>query len=738
MFTSKIVLTAFLIITKAVVVVNGSYEECEKEYGPAPGPVYTPVHVPVYTPVYTPVHVPVYTPVYNPPVYVPPACDSYPNKGSSEYLDNRIGSSLNTIFASETKEGTKLRLNGKMPTDDALNFEALYPPVNDAFCFNEDYPVPFLDASQQTNLYHDYVHEFNKLFEFTNGVSVENNRIPGMFLRMCFHDSTIDPAQPKFQKYVASSIDPVTKKWIAESRYLKTSGADASNLICPDERFHPNNNHDQTAPRVLRSIQNTLKKKHPHMSYADLLHNGCNAATIFLTGQTNPALSLAKNPFTFGRKDACHVDKKCFQRYPLCGPSELLPSIFLSAPQVTRWFTSRGMSACLFAALMWTHTTLDSMASLCPIRRLTCTASQTDVDDFTDESNLYFKAGDNLDYFNFFLTRGTHRTLPGTGEEGVPNCNWVVNNRLVPWPMTGIDCTIGLSNVQRTGPVALANAIKNFAHNATYNRVDVLQCALKVLGGQGGLENGACKLVVPKECRSPKSSMFGGFYSTLPASATTTRTAVDPRCEKYGYRRRSLTVSSPEIVTSDHAECLDADYDMYLVIEGAHFAGLATLSANKTSSIYCPPFVFHSKSETNGPMEKLIVAASYYDIEKMDKETKYYLGSRPLASIVNAFDAANVGLNGATTYNPITNNCVSMLRNMADPLDIPLKENEGLVQFITARLLSESANHMFEIMEKSPTLKMLYDGSNRLLKAIGSGEGINKEDVVAKLIKLYL
>jgi Peroxidase len=731
MFTSKIVLKAFLIIATSVVVVNGSYEECQAQYGPAPAPV----HVPVYTPVHVPVN--------NPPVYVPPACDSYPNKGSSAYLDNHAADDLNTEIDEETPEGTNQRLNGEMPKDDELNFEALYPPANDAFCFNEDYPVPFLDASQQINLYHDYVHEFNKLFEFTNDVSEENNRvtnnrIPGMFLRMCFHDNTIDPAQPKFQNYVASSIDPVTKKWIAESRYLKTSGADASNLICPDERFHPNNNYDQTASRVLRSIQNTLKKKYSHMSYADLLHNGCNAATIFLTGQTSPASSLAKNPFTFGRKDACHVDKKCFQRYPLCGPSELLPGVSLKAPQVTRWITSRGMSTCLFAALMWTHTTVDNMASLCPIKRLTCTASQTDVDAFTNKAKLYFQPGDNLDYFNFFLTRGTHQTLPDTGDDTDPSCNWIVNNRVVPWPMTGIDCTIGLSNLQRTGPVALANAIKNFAHNATYSRVDVLQCALKVLGGKGGSETGACRYVIPKECRSPRSSLFGGFYSTLPASATTTRTAVDPRCEKYGYRRRSLTVLSPEIVTTDHAECLDANYDMYLVIEGAHFAGLATPSANYTSSNYCPPFVFHSKSELNGPMEKLIVVAAYDDIEKMDKETRYYLGSRPLASIVNAFDAANVGLNGATTYNPITNNCVSMLRNMADPLDIPLKENEGLVQFITARLLSDSANHMFEIMEQSPTLKMLYDGSNRLLKAIGSGEGMNKEDVVAKLIKLYL
>jgi hypothetical protein len=97
-------------------------------------------------------------------------------------------------------------------------------------------------------------------------------------------------------------------------------------------------------------------------------------------------------------------------------------------------------------------------------------------------------------------------------------------------------------------------------------------------------------------------------------------------------------------------------------------------------------------------------------------------------------------LNGATTYNPITNNCVAMLRNMADPLDIPLKDNEGLIQFITQRLLSDSADHMFEIMEKSPTLKMIYDGSHRLLKAIGSSTGstLDKEDVVAKLIQLYL
>ena len=76
-------------------------------------------------------------------------------------------------------------------------------------------------------------------------------------------------------------------------------------------------------------------------------------------------------------------------------------------------FRSRGMSPCLFVALMWTHTTVD-MASLCPIHRLTCTTSAADVDAFTDKSRLYFKAGDNLDYFKFFLTRGTYMADPIT------------------------------------------------------------------------------------------------------------------------------------------------------------------------------------------------------------------------------------------------------------------------------------------------------------------------------------
>jgi hypothetical protein len=72
---------------------------------------------------------------------------------------------------------------------------------------------------------------------------------------------------------------------------------------------------------------------------------------------------------------------------------------------------------------------MDNMASLCPIKRLTCIAGSSDVDAFTNKARLYFKAGDNLDYFNFFLARGTHQTIPDFGDDSNPNCIWTVNGR---------------------------------------------------------------------------------------------------------------------------------------------------------------------------------------------------------------------------------------------------------------------------------------------------------------------
>jgi Peroxidase len=416
-------------------------------------------------------------------------CDKYPNEGSKEGLDNKDTDSLNTIVNLETPEMTADRLGNT--TRQLKGGNGFYNPVYDAYCFNEDYPLPsnMTTMEKQTALYADYMVIFQQIIDNDSDIAegITRNRMPGMFLRMCFHDNAVNSSAVDFQTYVQNAIDPKTKKWTAESRYMITTGADASNLICSEEREHPNNDLDQTATRILSNIQRSLKQKHHQISYADLLHNGCNAAAIFLTG-ADPIASLQTNPFTFGRKDACHVDVKCSKRYALCGPTEFLPGVNLDINNVTSWFTTRGMNECLFMALMWTHTAIEPMGLLCPLQKLTCTASSDDVSLY-GEDNRYFQVGDELDYFNFFLDRGTQMVVAKKDDDDA-GCKWVVDGKDVSWPMTRIDCTLGISNVEANinggTTSALVNVIKNFAHNAsTYNRYDILRCALNVLGGTG-------------------------------------------------------------------------------------------------------------------------------------------------------------------------------------------------------------------------------------------------------------
>ena len=152
---------------------------------------------------------------------------------------------------------------------------------------------------------------------------------------------------------------------------MKTSGADASNLICPEERFHPHTNNDQAASRVLKSIQMILTKKYTHVSYADLLHHRCNAATIYLT---------------FGRKDACLADKKCFKKYPLCGPTELLRQCCNSLVQQSGY-----VGVLVHGPYVYPHNRQQyGQYAILEASNMYC--------QFTEKSKLYFNTGENLDY----------------------------------------------------------------------------------------------------------------------------------------------------------------------------------------------------------------------------------------------------------------------------------------------------------------------------------------------------
>jgi Peroxidase len=495
----SIILVAVLTISTKLVYAQLTLEECTSLYGPVP---------------------------------TDETCTGFPNIGDGQFL---------------AVDPPPPDLNTEVVAPPEIDINANYNPVFDAFCFNEDYPVPTLTKVQHEAMYLDYKQIFDRVLVppvdgegSLNNNGVTNERIPGLFLRMCFHDNAVEPNMEDFATYVANSIDSSNNNtWIGEKIYMPTSGADASVLICPEERLFPNQNYDQTASRVLRSIQTTMKPKYKNISYADFLHNGCNAALIYLSGKGSfYKKSLVNNPFTFGRKDACHADKICSRKYPLCGPSLKLPGVGLGVHETIDWFASRGMSECLFMALMWTHTTMDNMASLCPIARLTCLTSNATVDTFTDKTKIYFTAGRNLDYFTFFLYRGMHAVTP-TVDPGAPMCDWRLGRTTrtppTPWPMTAIDCTLGVDNVDRANAVGLATVIRKFAlKNPSYNRFNFLMCALNILGGKSGEVRGLCNSIAPTECKAPSAHKFGGYYSTLPPTITP-RVIVDPQCEIFGF-----------------------------------------------------------------------------------------------------------------------------------------------------------------------------------------------------------
>mmetsp|Transcript_3705 Transcript_3705/g.6784 ORF Transcript_3705/g.6784 Transcript_3705/m.6784 type:complete len:148 (-) Transcript_3705:1541-1984(-) len=71
-----------------------------------------------------------------------------------------------------------------------------------------------------------------------------------MMLRMCFHDNSVSTDLKdglSFSEYVEKHLedtdgDGFKETWKGFERNLPTSGGDASVLICPEERFHPNQN----------------------------------------------------------------------------------------------------------------------------------------------------------------------------------------------------------------------------------------------------------------------------------------------------------------------------------------------------------------------------------------------------------------------------------------------------------------------------------------------------------------
>ena len=679
--------------------------------------------------------------------------------------------------------------------------EELYSPMLDAKCFNDRYDPP---SPNKHELYRDY----KKIFDwglknpsgsplFAGSTGVTANRFPSMCLRMSFHDNAINGKDGA--EYVKSMIDSAGQ-WTGPDLLMETSGGDASVLTCKPERYHPNNNYDQTASRVLHAFQSSeaypkgpgigyghsLMSKY-RMSYADALHNCALAAIKYMTEPDDSSVHLEFNiddsereaikslyhEFSFGRKDACYVTDKvdlvfnedglgANSRRPLCGPTEILPGVTLKAKGVFNWFESRGLPVGVWLSLFGSHTALDN---------------------FSDPKNIRYFGLPDEDYFEDYVGCPFHKLLPpvvepeDTGCEWRPNCKNPYSTKQEEWFLVQSDCATSIDLIQAAQDPdleLLEKQMQIYIDNPGSWIPDIV-CALKHLGGN----NADC--VGPYGITSPKTSLFGSFWKNdypepriltcdykCPENSsrgpdvlclqsfddcvcaqdyivdeTTGNTCIeDPAIkykdctdrgysleycqDKYGRLRRHLTQVDTRSLGETYEDCLDEEYDMYLVIHGVHFAGLAT----PVDSDSCPSLVFHAESySSSDTLDKQALEATDEIIAEIEEDDKLHLGVKPLSDIVDAFEQAPVGKEGIL-YDAISNNCISMLRNMADPLEIAV--DERMVSFISTKLMDGRSDHMFEMMKNSPSLQKLFNGGRRILASLSD------EDLLNKVIALYV
>jgi len=203
-------------------------------------------------------------------------------------------------------------------------------------------------------------------------------------------------------------------------------------------------------------------------------------------------------------------------------------------------------------------------------------------------------------------------------------------------------------------------------------------------------------------------------------------------CSKEPQYHRALKEVDTRELLAEHGDCSDVSYNMFLVMEGAHMTGLAT-PAGEEENTSCPNVVFHANVDMDKSMTKVAMTATTEIVNEAGDETKLHLGERPLARIVEAFESADVNKAGQKNnklYDALTNNCVALLRNMADPLEIPV--DKRMIDFVSHRLLAESGSHIVDMMKDSPALSAVVGSGGRFLKGVGA------ETIVSKVIELYV
>jgi hypothetical protein len=156
---------------------------------------------------------------------------------------------------------------------------------------------------------------------------------------------------------------------------------------------------------------------------------------------------------------------------------------------------------------MWTHTTLDNMANVCPLRHLPCTSTA----DLVSQVNYVNASGVELDYWDHFLVPGTHGNEGKVIDPEAGNCDWVVkaDGSTTPWPMTRADCTIALDQAQKNKQAGMVAAIQLFHKSSKKDSMDALLCSYRMMASDGNYPGGACDVSI---CGDPAINHYFGAY----------------------------------------------------------------------------------------------------------------------------------------------------------------------------------------------------------------------------------
>jgi hypothetical protein len=169
------------------------------------------------------------------------------------------------------------------------------------------------------------------------------------------------------------------------------------------------------------------------------------------------------------------------------------------------------------------------MAFTCPFLQLpakTKAEHLIELDRYKSTGRMYFHAADTLDYFDFFLNKGTsHQPTPldTITDLEIGNCNWKVDGKRFHWPMVRTDCVLAanaVANRAKTIPVptdldGLQDALKHYQNVPTNLKNEALLFALSMLSGNGIVAKNGPSFGNNGVCPFPEigtAHFFGAYY----------------------------------------------------------------------------------------------------------------------------------------------------------------------------------------------------------------------------------